>query len=1074
MLFLVCSSLEFLIYFPPDKINSPYTFVKEDFGWWKEIASAYNKLQEVISTSNFCSPLVLNSSNFTRLPIQIDRPKWCTQERSQQFKTPTSSSLYLLQRIREINKTNIMCDFVGPILEVIKFVGRPAKKYFNYHRKFKDYEEGFKQAKEDLQARERDIRRQLRDEERFGKEPKLEVERWFEKVEKKLGYALGVEDKVSKGKYLFRSCLGKLVDEETQAMKEVHAQGHFSGSLVVNDPSAATPMPVPELGGGYKAKEEIYKFLVGDEVRMVGVWGMGGIGKTTIMKHVYNRLLEENKFSKLIWTTVSQNFDIRKLQESIANQLKEKLSDDDLAIRAATLSGMLRRQRRYVLILDDVWSRFSLEEVGIPKPTADNGCKLVLTTRSKEVVQSMDCTEVKVLCLPRDEALQLFLSEVGQAMVVPNPTLESIVEECDGLPLAIVTVAGCMKGTSDPVFWENALNELRGHIRTFQDVKGKVFSCLQFSYDRLQQIDQDCFLYCALYPEDHEIPKEQIIENWMDEGLVEEMVTRKAMQSNGHSILKKLEENCLLERVGYGGTYIKMHDVVRDMALDITRKRFLVKAGNEKLPSEEEWTEDLEKVSLMCNYVSTIPPNMRFPNFEHLTTLLFTYNRLENIPESFFNHMPNLKILDLSGNERITMLPESIFNLEKLTALSLYGCEKLHYLPSLLKLKALKKLDLGKTSIKEIPQGLEMLVNLRYLNLGDTHYLKEIPNGLLSKLCRLQHLVIHPASTRAEEMRELNKLEVFEGRFSNVRDFIKFAGQRKKLHQYWIWVGQDDEYDNYLEVQVKLLLNKYVRYNGRRDYSKWVALDEIDMNKIGDGIMLACDIQQLYLCLCKGVRSLNDISGWEDLTDLKECLVNQCYEVESIFPSKCRQLETLEYLYLVSLYNLKGIVGVSSVATFSSLKIIRLYRCGTIKNLFSAKWVMPNLERICVEYCKEMEEIIVSEEAETIKFQYILPKLRDLVLLDLPKLKNICNENGVMVCDSLQILKIERCEKLKRIPLYLDPDKEEPSLPPLKKIQVDPKEWWASVKFDHPLAKNVLQPIQYFYDQNTCRWEPAV
>ncbi|XVF83879.1 hypothetical protein PTKIN_Ptkin16aG0529000 [Pterospermum kingtungense] len=949
-----------------------------------------------------------------------------------------------------------MSDFVGPILDVIELIGRPAKKYLNYHRKFKDYEDGFNQAKRDLEAREGDIRQQLRDEHRFGKKPKLQVERWFEKVEEQLGHAREVEDKVSKGKYLFRSFLGKLVDEETQAMKEVHAQGHFSGSLVVDDPSAATPMPVPELGGGYNAKEEIFNFLVGGEVRMIGVWGMGGIGKTTIMKHVYNTLLKENKFSKLIWTTISQNFDIRRLQESIANQLKEKLPDVDLAIRAATLSGMLRRQERYVLILDDVWSSFDLEEVGIPKPTADNGCKLVLTTRSKEVVRSMDCTEVQVSRLLGKEALELFLSKVGQAMVVPNPTLESIVEEFDGLPLAIVTVAACMKGISDPDVWKNALNELRGHIRTLQDVEDKVFACLEFSYNRLRQIDQDCFLYCALYPEDHEIPKEQIIENWMDEGLVEEMGTRKAMQINGHSILKKLEENCLLERVGDEGTCIKMHDVVRDMALRITRKRFLVKAGNKKLPSEEEWTEDLEKISLMHNWISTIPPEVKFPKFEKLTTLLFRYNGLENIPESFFNHMPNLKVLDLS-NEYITILPESISNLEKLTALSFHGCKEVHYIPSLLKLQALKKLDLGDTSIKEIPHGLEMLVNLRYLNLGYSRDLKEIPNGLLSKLCHLQYLAIHPASTRAEEMRELNELEVFEGRFSNGPDFINFTGQRKKLHRYWIWVSQYGGYDS---------------YRIRKDYSKWVQLDEIGLTMIGDGIMLACDIQQLYLRDCV-VRSLNDIGGWEDLTDLKECLVLKCC-VKSIFPSMCRQLETLECLDLRFLDELKGIVGVSSVATFSSLKIISLLGCGRIKNLFSAKWVMPNLERINVLHCEKMEEIIVSEEAETIKFQYILPKLRKLVLRDLPKLKNICNENGVMVCDSLQKLKIERCEKLKRIPLYLGRDKDEPSLPLLKKIQVDSEEWWESAEFDHPLAKNVLQPILYFYDHNTRRWKPAV
>ncbi|WRX28450.1 NB-ARC - like 10, partial [Theobroma cacao] len=362
-----------------------------------------------------------------------------------------------------------------------------------------------------------------------------EVESWLKKAGEKLGHAQHVEDKVRKGNYLFRSCLGKLVDETTQTIKEVYGQGHFSNGLVVDDPSIIrVKLPTPELTGTTTITEKIYQYLMGDGVRMIGVCGMGGIGKTTIMKDVHNRLLKEAKFNKLIWATVSQDFDVRRLQKDIASQLKENLPDhENTIVRAAKLSEMLRKQGSYVLILDDVWSSFSLEDVGILEPTTDNGCKLVLTTRSEEVVRSMGCKKVQVSCLSMDEAMQLFLSKVGQDMLL-NPTLESIMKlvvgECDGLPLAIVTIAGCMRGITDPLVWQNALNELRGYIRNIQDMEDKVFGCLKFSYDRLEQKDQDCFLCCALYPEDYEIKKEEIVEYWMEQGLLDEMGTRQAMQ----------------------------------------------------------------------------------------------------------------------------------------------------------------------------------------------------------------------------------------------------------------------------------------------------------------------------------------------------------------------------------------------------------------------------------------------------------------------------------------------------------------------------------------------------------------
>ncbi|PPS05624.1 hypothetical protein GOBAR_AA15023 [Gossypium barbadense] len=726
-----------------------------------------------------------------------------------------------------------MAELIGHILDVIKFISRNASKYLKFQRKFTEYVDDFNQAQADLRAKEADFQQQLEDEHHFGKMPKQEVKRWFEKVEQKLGHAQHVEDKISKGKYLFRSCLGKLVDEATQAMKEV-----------VNDPSTIeVNLPTPEVVVATNVREEIYQYLMGDAVGLVV-------------------------------------FDIRKLQKDIASQLERNLSDDEnITVRAGKLSEMLRGEMRYVLILDD-------------------------------------------------EAMNLFLSKAGQDML-PNPTLESLMElavrECGGLPLAVVTLAGCMRGKSDPCMWEDAIEELRGNIRNINDMEDKVYGCLKFSYDRLQRIDQDCLLYCALYPEDDVIDKDEIIEKWMEEGLIDGMGSRKAMEGSGHSILQKLEENCLLERV-QDRSCIKMHDLVRDMALHITRKRFLVKAGMqlEEVPNMEEWGEDLEKFGE--------------------------------------------------------------------TVLLLRGCWNLRSLPCLSKLQALKKLDLGGSGIEKIPQGLEMLVNLRYLNLKRTIRLTGIPTGTLSKLCRLQYWAVHFKLESAEELRELNKLEVFEDWFHNVCGLNTFA-------------------------RIK--------------------------TDVGDEIILPYGIKELSVLECRGVRSINDI-GLRDATDLKKCELRGC-------------TSKLESLDLIELENLKVIVevgaGESSVDRFSSLKEITLWNCDKIKKLFSADWVLSNLEVMDVRYCSELEEIITESEKK---------RLGKLV-----QLQRICSENGVMGCDSLQSITISYCPKLKRIPLYLpqleidDEGKLSPSNS-LQRIQVYPIDWWEAVEWEHPNfnIKNVVRPLK--------------
>ncbi|GKV53621.1 hypothetical protein SLEP1_g60140, partial [Rubroshorea leprosula] len=211
------------------------------------------------------------------------------------------------------------------------------------------------------------------------------------------------------------------------------------------------------------------------------------------------------------------------------------------------------RQGNSVLILDDVWQQFCLEDVGIPILDGNNGCKLVLTTRLQDVARAMDCEVIMVNPLPANEASALFLEKVGSAVLSDGRIkvdiksfLEQILQKCGGVPLAIVTVAKSMTGKLLPRHWKLALSEFSKFER--------IVDCLKFSYECLEPQCQECFLYCALYPEDAEIYKEELIEYWIEEGLIyKEGITREAMNWKGHDILDKLVDSCLLElKLWYG------------------------------------------------------------------------------------------------------------------------------------------------------------------------------------------------------------------------------------------------------------------------------------------------------------------------------------------------------------------------------------------------------------------------------------------------------------------------------------------------------------------------------------------
>ncbi|TYH74590.1 hypothetical protein ES332_D05G410100v1 [Gossypium tomentosum] len=773
-------------------------------------------------------------------------------------------------------------------------------------------------------------------------------------------------------------------------------------------PTVGLPLPTSELVGEQAVRNEIWACLMQEEVSKIGVWGMGGVGKTTIMKHIHNDLLKQQRLKRVIWVTISKEFNVMKVQDDIADALKLKedlLREGDKLRRAAILS-----------------------EIG------SNGCKLVLTTCLENVYKYMGCKVIKVKPLLEEEALILFLNKVGPNIVQSPtimPTLKLVVKECAGLPLTIVVVV-----------------ERLGKVEGVEAEDKKV---------------KYCFLHCALFPEDFEIWKDVLIECWIEEGFIDDMGTRREMKGKGDVILKKLEDNCLLENVSSGK--VKMHDAVRDMALSITRMnpRYMIQAGLhlEELPEKEQWSLDIEKVSLMCNSISEISIDVLPTKCQLLTTLLLQENPIKKISISFFTNMPCLSVLNLSST-KIKSLPNSISELKNLTTLLLCYCEELRVLPCLSMLQELKKLDLSRTKIEEVPEGMDMLIKLRYLDL-EVRTLKEIPAGLLPKLVHLQHLNFdvdnEKTSLKVEEMEPLKKLECFIGHFEDIGELNKFISlmqqSKKNLIKYFLQVGSS--------VMCRTI-DKVVTIRG---VDNW---------------------EELNIVRCDYLRNLVvDNSYFKNAIDLRVCSIWGCRGIEcvvslsSFASSSAHPFQSLEVLDLGDMPKLSALImkdaGISSATTstvapsasFSHLKEISIDRCSSMKKLLP-HWLLPNLqnlEEIYVGFYSQLVEILgaatseVEEKGSDALIKFHLPQLRELKLSMLPNLKSICSKSGVMVCDSLQFIQVlGDCDKLNRIPPFVPlVGNGQPFAyaPPSLTIRSS-TEWWESLEWDdHPNFKNVLR-----------------
>ncbi|KAL9460084.1 hypothetical protein AB3S75_003308 [Citrus x aurantiifolia] len=467
-----------------------------------------------------------------------------------------------------------------------------------------------------------------------------------------------------------------------------------------------------------------------------------------------------------------------------------------------------------------------------------------------------------------------------------------------------------------------------------------------------------------------------------------------------------------------------MHDLIRDMALRITSKSplFMVKAGLRllKFPGEQEWEENLERVSLMENGIEEIPSNMS-PHCQILSTLLLQRNvHLQRIPECFFVHMHGLKVLNLCHTS-IEVLPNSVSDLTNLRSLLLQDCLSLTRVPSMAKLLALQYLDLQRTQIEEVPEGMEMLENLSHLYLYSWR-MKKFPTGILPRLRNLYKLKLSFGNEALRETVEeaaslSDRLDTFKFHFSKLNDFNIYVKSTD---------GRGSK--NYC-----LLLSAY-----------WI------------GGFLIADLEvdkSVFLIDCKICEREEHIVLPEDVQFLQMFAVSDVARLSDVLPRE------------------QGLVNIGKFS--HDLKALRFDNCGNLKNLFSLRLLpaLQNLEFLVVHYCYSIEEIVAVEDEETEKElptntiinTVTLPRLKKLHLEDLPEFKSFCSNNGVLVCNSLQEIVVCGCSNLKRLSLSLPLlDNGQPSLPSALEVIETEKEFWESLEWDQPNAKDVLNPYCKF------------
>ncbi|XP_031263106.1 disease resistance protein SUMM2-like [Pistacia vera] len=268
-------------------------------------------------------------------------------------------------------------------------------------------------------------------------------------------------------------------------------------------------------------KKEIMKALVDDDgVYIIGICGMGGVGKTTLVKEMGKQLKDDKIYDTVVIAVVSQTPSIMRIQGEISDMLgvTTSLPANSEIERASFLWGRIKERKRILVILDDLWGKIKLDDIGIPFGENHRGCKIVITSRSINVCDQMNCQKKFIVeTLSKQESWALFKELAGSFVETSdiNPIARDVAAKCGGLPIAIVTVVGALKGKNKHV-WSNAARQLqKSNPTSIQGMEGIVFSSLELSFNHLENVEsKSLFLFCSLFPEDYRISSKI----WLDIG----------------------------------------------------------------------------------------------------------------------------------------------------------------------------------------------------------------------------------------------------------------------------------------------------------------------------------------------------------------------------------------------------------------------------------------------------------------------------------------------------------------------------------------------------------------------------
>ncbi|KAJ0018381.1 hypothetical protein Pint_11519 [Pistacia integerrima] len=507
--------------------------------------------------------------------------------------------------------------------------------------------------------------------------------------------------------------------------------------------------------GRDKDKEEIMKLLLHpgnghENASVIPIVGIGGLGKTTLVKLVYNDKMVEEYFTLKMWVCVSDEFVLKKLLIDIIQSATGQKNIHENIDRLQRILRDILSHEKYLLVLDDVWN----EDYGLWVELRNlliecvSGSKIIVTTRSDRVASIVGTvTTYKLEGLSLDDCLLVFVKyafKEGQEKQHPN-LMEigiEIVKKCGGVPLAVRVLGSLLYSSTSEQDWKNLRDN---EIWKLDKKENGILNALRISYNHLPPHLKQCFVYCSIFPKDIEFTSIHLVRFWMAHGLLQSHNENQDLENIGKQYVKELMSRSFFQDIVqlHENLYtFKIHDLMQDLATSLMRNECLIVKSTNQICTKSH--------RHLLFYFIDAPiidvPNI-LPNLGHLRSITFypITGESTGISQSFLELIVSrckfLRMLNLFSSN-IEVVPKKIGNLKHLRYLYLGYNPKIKELPSsIYKLQNLQYLSLlGCEELKALTRDVKYLISLRRLVL--TTIQKHLPNNGIGCLNSLRHLWI--------------------------------------------------------------------------------------------------------------------------------------------------------------------------------------------------------------------------------------------------------------------------------------------------------------------------------------------